>query len=166
MTCDDQSSRIRRMYASKLSGLRKKDKRSPNRKSLAKQFQSEFHSAEEFVEWWFEQSEKQMDSCYYCGTSIKIIRQLIDCERLRTRNNRSKRNEKTGRSINGRGRELELECKDPDEGYSKHNCVLACMYCNNDKSDIFKADEYKENFGRNRYVYFCDLEKRYLKQQA
>ena len=141
MTDDDPSSRVRHIYASKLSDLRRKDKRNPNRDLLAEQFKSEFNNAEEFMKWWFEQSKKQNNSCYYCDTPIETIRQLIAEHKLRTRNNRSKRDEATGRSINCRGGARvggERE-RNPDKGYSRNNCVLACMYCNNDKSDIFEA---------------------------
>jgi hypothetical protein len=44
--------------------------------------------------------------------------------------------------------------KNNDEGYSPNNCVLACYYCNNDKSYITNGDDYKINFGKNRKKYF------------
>jgi hypothetical protein len=160
MADQNQIGDLKRKYAQKLSALKAKDKKNPNR-ALADNFQNEFENADTFAMWWLKQLREQGECCHYCGTPIAKIREFIDREALRTRNNRSKKDEKTGRSINGRGRELELECKSPDEGYSKSNCVLACMYCNNDKSDIFSEAEYKQFFGLNRRAYFLALERRF-----
>jgi hypothetical protein len=147
---------IRRGYSLKLSSLKRKDK-TLKTAQRAERFTSSFGGAEGFVTWWQEQFEKQNGSCYYCNTSIDFIRRFVAAGILRTRNNRSARDKESGRSINGRGRQLELECLNPDEGYTKENCVLACMYCNNDKSDIFQAEEYKKYFGENRRRYFLEL---------
>ena len=152
--------RISRIYRSKLSTLKKKDGERMGQKSLALLFESEFGAPKDFVDWWIQQTRIQNNSCYYCETSLELIQWLID-NGLRTRNNRSQRDKRTNRSINGRGRQFELECKNPDLSYTKENCVLACMYCNNDKSDIFEADEYKRHFGINRKKYFLRLERNY-----
>ena len=53
-----------------------------------------------------------------------------------------------------RGPVLEIDKGDNEKGYTKDNCVLACYYCNNDKSYIFGYDDYKKHFGKNRKTFF------------
>jgi len=53
-----------------------------------------------------------------------------------------------------RGNHLELERRDAKNNYySPENCVLACYFCNNDKSDIFDENEYLE-YLKDRRVFF------------
>ena len=52
---------------------------------------------------------------------------------------------------------LEVDRINPyDKFYHKENCVLACYFCNNDKSDIFSFDQYK-NFKENRLNFLKSL---------
>ena len=39
----------------------------------------------------------------------------------------------------------------------KENCVLACYYCNNDKSNIFEGREYKTFYSMGRNMHFKEL---------
>jgi hypothetical protein len=108
----------------------------------------DFKSRDNFVNWFEEQIEKQEYACYYCGTSIFNIEKLIDQGKLETR--------KAGKG-GTRGRKLEVDRMNNKKGYKKNNCVLACYYCNNDKSYIFDSADYKKHFGKNRNKYFSDL---------
>jgi len=58
-----------------------------------------------------------------------------------------------------RGPSLEVDQKNPTRGYTKDNCVLACYFCNNDKSSIYPADVYKKYFGEARKRHFADVAK-------
>lgn len=109
---------------------------------------SDFQGKDNFVNWFKEQIQKQKYACYYCGTSICDIEKLIKQKKLKTR--------KAGKG-GIRGPMLEVDRKINGNGYSKSNCVLACYYCNNDKSYIFDSDDYKKHFGKNRNKYFSNL---------
>ncbi len=91
----------------------------------------------EFYKWHRLQYEKQEGKCYYCGTDEKVIATLFEKKFLH-------------RKRTTRGKHLEIERRDAiSNGYNKENCVLACYFCNNDKSDIFSETEYLE-FLKNR----------------
>jgi hypothetical protein len=53
-----------------------------------------------------------------------------------------------------RGPSLEVDKKDPHEGYTEGNCVLVCYFCNNDKSYIYPAEDYRRIFGGARRRHF------------
>ena len=124
-----------------------------NKKSKQKK-DFKFKDFSEFYDW----LKKQGNTCHYCKTEQSKITKLI-YEGLK--NNplgiSSKR-------FNKRGRSLEIDRKDPlNAEYSIHNCVLACYFCNNDKSDIYSEKEYLENFKealKERYKY---INKKYSK---
>ncbi len=92
----------------------------------------EFTDFYEFYDWYLTQFEKQNGCCYYCKTEESVLSMLF---------------EKKYTSIKrpNRGKHLEVERRDSDSNkYNKTNCVLACYFCNNDKSDIFSEKEYFE----------------------
>lgn len=95
--------------------------------------------------WYGNQLNKQDCKCHYCETSIFDINRLIDVGLLATRAVR-------GEGV--RGRVLEIDKKINELGYQPENCVLACYYCNNDKSYIFTANDYKEFYGPARHLHF------------
>lgn len=105
---------------------------------------SGFKDSFSFSEWFTRQLIKQNLCCYYCETSILTIRSLIDKGLLKTR--------ATGYGC--RGPVLEVDKKENNSGYTTGNCVLACYYCNNDKSYTLDAEAYKQFFGSNRKAYF------------
>lgn len=74
-------------------------------------------------------AERDMAHCYYCEISPARIEQLA--------------NEKKLYKKNERGWQLELDRKRPNEEYSLDNCVWACYWCNNAKSDEFTAEEFR-----------------------
>mgnify|MGYP001048374494 CR=1 FL=1 len=89
-----------------------------------------FDSFKSFYKWHKSQYLKQKGECYYCKTGEHIISTLFEAKY----GNRKRLN---------RGRHLEIERRDSDTNfYDENNCVLACYFCNNDKSDIFTESEY------------------------
>src|ERR1035437_3101133 len=103
---------------------------------------------------WYNQQEK---TCHYCGLSEAESQEIVMTSLLKS--NRFPQDGKSGRG-EGRGRWLEVSRFKPKGKYSQENCVLACYFCNNDKSDVFDGDEYKK-FQLNRTEYL----KRRIKNQ-
>jgi hypothetical protein len=97
-----------------------------------------------FADWFIAQLEIQNFSCHYCETAIADIQSLIERGLLKTR--------KTG--YGWRGPVLEVDKRSHHLGYSPGNCVLACYYCNNDKSYTLDSEAYKQFFGPNRNAFF------------
>lgn len=146
MLDNKERKRVRDIYSKKKSAEKRSAEKN-NRKD--EDFLREFPDAESFVNWWEQQYDKQGGKCHYCDTSIDLIARLIKAGQIGTRKVR-----KDGE----RGRCLELERKDPFGPYDRKNCVLACMYCNNDKSNTYGYKDYKEFFGPNRKKHFEWLE--------
>jgi hypothetical protein len=91
-----------------------------------------FQSFNSFYKWYKTQYQTQNGKCYYCKTDEKVIATLFE-----------KKFQKRKRTT--RGKHLEIERRDStDNFYNSENCVLACYFCNNDKSDIFDEHEYLE----------------------
>jgi len=42
---------------------------------------------------------------------------------------------------------MEIDRIEPNKEYTPDNCVLACYWCNNAKSDEFSSHEFSENIG-------------------
>ena len=93
-----------------------------------------------FTVWYKNQLTEQNNCCYYCEVNQDDIILLIERSIIK-----SKR-------FNKRGRNLEVERKEPDK-YNKENCVLACYFCNNHKSDIINSDDFKKHFGKAQFEY-------------
>jgi hypothetical protein len=98
-----------------------------------------FKVFEDFKEWYDNQDKK----CHYCGLTEQESQELVMTGKLK-----SKRFPENGALKRGKNRGifLEIDRKDSNKNYSKDNCVLACYFCNNDKSDLFDAEEYKKFF--------------------
>lgn len=99
-----------------------------------------FQTFNSFYTWYKTQFQKQEGKCYYCETDEKVIATLFE----RKFQNRKRTT---------RGKHLEIERRDStDNLYNAENCVLACYFCNNDKSDIFDESEYLDYLkDRNRF---------------
>lgn len=69
------------------------------------------------------------DSCHYCKHTIK------DFESLASKKKLFKKNE--------RGWSLEIDRKNSNLEYSFKNCVMACYWCNNAKTDEFTMEEFE-----------------------
>ena len=107
-----------------------------------------FENRRELSTWYGQQLDHQDCKCHYCETSIFDINRLIDAGLLATRAVR-------GEGV--RGRVLEIDKEINELGYSPENCVLACYYCNNDKSYIFSSEDYKRFYGPGRKAHFSHL---------
>ena len=101
-----------------------------------------------FYAWYLKQEEDQHSSCYYCKTEEFKIRELWENDFF-----------KGSKQMINRGRHLEIERKDSEvNDYSPENCVLACYFCNNDKSDVISEKDYFRYFAagdpsnRKRYI--------------
>jgi len=94
-----------------------------------------------FYRWYLAQLKEQQGYCYYCKTDEGLIAEFID-----------KKKEFIKRP--NRGKHLEVERRDAKSNiYNAENCVLACYFCNNDKSDILNEEEYFE-YLKDRRLFF------------
>lgn len=66
--------------------------------------------------------------CGYCEITLEEINKLASANKLYKKNER--------------GFSLELDRKSPNKEYSFENCVMACYWCNNAKTDEFTAEEF------------------------
>ncbi|HAO05923.1 MAG TPA: hypothetical protein DCQ50_02820 [Chryseobacterium sp.] len=66
--------------------------------------------------------------CAYCHITIEKIELLADNKQLHKKNYR--------------GWSLEIDRLDSNLEYTKDNCVMACYWCNNAKTDEFTFDEF------------------------
>jgi hypothetical protein len=97
---------------------------------------------QEFINWY---ENQENNDCYYCGIEIKTLRTLvlkgiIDSKRFFSYSYTTKKGNK---KFGTRCKNFEVDRKIQDGSYSTENCVIACYFCNNDKSDIFTDVEYK-----------------------
>ncbi|MDD4822007.1 MAG: hypothetical protein PHI48_05550 [Bacteroidales bacterium] len=111
-----------------------------------------FGDFESFHEWY----KKKEKVCHYCGISESDCQEIVMTGKLT-----SNRFPQDGKLFRGqaRGMWLEVDRRKPKENYSEGNCVLACYFCNNDKSDVFDEKQYME-FKSNRAEYLRKLVKR------
>lgn len=72
---------------------------------------------------------KETKICEYCEITIDKINELASKRQL------FKKNE--------RGWKMEIDRKDPNQEYTTENCVAACYWCNNAKTDEFTHEEFK-----------------------
>lgn len=103
----------------------------------------EFLDFNDFYKWYIIQYEKQNGCCYYCKTEESVLTELFE-------------KKYTSIKRTNRGKRLEVERRDSGSNkYNKDNCVLACYFCNNDKSDIFSEAEYFE-YLKDRKSFFIN----------
>ncbi|WP_242923076.1 hypothetical protein [Pontibacter liquoris] len=94
----------------------------------------------------FEWLREQPRHCAYCGITEDKLQKLFDNT---TGSLSTKRR---------RGRSLELERRDSKSNeYSIKNCVLACYFCNNHKSDVITEEEHR--------LYFAPQIRKYLEDK-
>ena len=99
-------------------------------------------SKPDFCKWYKEESSKNKvgRQCSYCSISEKDSQQYYNCiDPIRTLYGKGKKST--------RGKTLEIDREKSDVGYVDGNLVLACYYCNNAKSDVFEALEFREKIG-------------------
>lgn len=71
--------------------------------------------------------------CTYCRITDKDIEMLDNNGKIYTKRTR--------------GFSMEIDRIEPNKEYSPDNCVLACYWCNNAKSDEFTLDEFIDHIG-------------------
>lgn len=120
-----------------------------NYNSRIKKDLNEFASLEDFLTWYHNQEKK----CHYCGLTELQSQEIVVLGLLKS--NRFPQNGLTGQG-QARGMWLEVDRIKPKKTYSERNCVLACYFCNNDKSDVFDGEDYKLFF-QNRFQFLTKL---------
>jgi 5-methylcytosine-specific restriction endonuclease McrA len=75
------------------------------------------------------QSLLAASECYYCELTKEDFITLFDKEMIGNKANR--------------GFNLEIDRKEPNLEYTDENCVAACYWCNNAKTDEFNDEEFK-----------------------
>jgi hypothetical protein len=108
-----------------------------------------FRDFEEFKDWY----NSRAKVCHYCGLKEEESQKIVLTGILKS--SRFPQNGVLGRG-QSRGMWLEVDRLLPKENYSPKNCVLSCYFCNNDKSDVFHGQDYKE-FQNNRIGYLRKL---------
>ena len=112
-----------------------------------------FQTAAEFINWWVNAWNNQNGCCYYCNSKFSDLAALIKTNHLAVR--------KIGYGVRGPFPEIERLDTTADKNiYSKENCVLACYYCNNDKSYVYSSADYKQYFGPAKGLYIQQLLKK------
>jgi hypothetical protein len=97
-----------------------------------------FQNLDQFENWYFDLLNDQQLRCHYCDISILSIRHLLNENLIQGR---------LVKSNSYRGPNFEFDRKDPHGPYNQDNCVVCCYYCNNDKSNTFTYNVYKEIIG-------------------
>ena len=110
---------------------------------------SDFVNFEEFKNWYSSKEKK----CHFCELKEEECQEIVVTGILKS--NRFPKNGKLGRG-KSRGMWLEIDRLKPKDNYSLNNCVLCCYFCNNDKSDIFHGNDYRE-FQNDRIGYLRHL---------
>lgn len=128
------------------------DKLKANFNSRKNKSVGDFQSLEFFLDWYY--SEPKL--CYYCGITEQECQEIIVTGKLTSARFPINGKLERGRS---RGMWLEIDRKKPNGPYSNDNCVLCCYFCNNDKSDVFYGDDYKD-FIKDRPGYLRNLLKK------
>jgi len=90
------------------------------------------------------------ETCAYCGITIHQVTELANNQKLFKKNYR--------------GWSLEIDRKDSNKEYSLENCVMACYWCNNAKTDEFTYEEFKVVGKAIREIWERRLEKKLLNE--
>ncbi|HEB9342982.1 TPA: hypothetical protein RZK37_001271 [Campylobacter coli] len=118
--------------------------------AIDKMVEEKFEDMKKFA-MWYEKAYLKVDekhrTCYYCGIDEEKLKNLFDSKLIKSKKH----------AFNGK---LQIERLDPDKGYNEENCVLACCICNNAKSDIISADNFKDYFSASVKNYYNALLKK------
>ena len=95
---------------------------------------------------WYEKARINTDErkCHYCGITEEKKKKLFDNKVIQSKKP----------SFNST---LQIERLNPNKGYVEDNCVLACCICNNAKSDMINAENFKEYFAESVKKFYNDL---------
>lgn len=94
-----------------------------------------------FYEWYKKHSKD--GKCEYCGTSKENLKRLLKSKDDDDEINFKKPLYAKKTSFTA---ELQIEKKNPNQPYRPDNCVLACAFCNNAKSDWVSHDNFANFF--------------------
>lgn len=92
-----------------------------------------FANPEQLIQWY----DNSKESCHYCGITQSELHLIVE-KRLgnMTLNQKTKRSKGT----------LEIEKLNPNEAYTFENAVICCPFCNNAKSNLISADDWRNFF--------------------
>jgi len=96
-----------------------------------------------FYRWYQEQD----DRCFYCGTTASELKELFNPSKNEPPKIYSEKFNET----------LHIERLRPKENYTKDNCRLACCLCNNAKSDLLNAVNFKNYLAPQMKLFLKDL---------
>lgn len=112
---------------------------------------------EAFFAWWCDKTpEDGIRKCCYCEVDEDTVRAAFAKDEKDKCVISSKK-----RSFSG---ELQIERKNPNEDYSADNCEFACVICNNAKSDMISADDFKKFFVPGIKEYWAHIEEEIKKK--
>lgn len=119
-----------------------------------------FNDFVNFYRWYANQIENKGNKCHYCGTTESNLKKLFKI------NDNDKDKPLYSKKISFTAT-LQIDRKNPDEGYNGDNCVLACAFCNNAKSDMVKGkglDFFKKHFKEfvRKFYTYLDSTIKYL----
>lgn len=104
-----------------------------------------FNDFVNFYRWYANQIENKGNKCHYCGTTESNLKKLFK--------EKDDESEKKKKPLYSKKRSftatLQVDRKDSCKGYNVDNCVLACAFCNNAKSDMVRYKDlefFKEHF--------------------
>ncbi|MCH5192147.1 MAG: hypothetical protein J1F23_08300 [Oscillospiraceae bacterium] len=106
----------------------------------------------EFLKWWYyneDLDERGVPHCHYCGIGEDISKKAFTSLQLFTPKKQAWKNGSIQiDKMNPHPADNDdKKDKDLTKGYNAENCVFACILCNNAKSDLIGADDFKKIFG-------------------
>ena len=127
-----------------------------SRDEIKKGFGNEF---QKFYKWFIEQLASQDGKCYYCKTNKSDLEKLFRSKGKPEALQKSKILYSTKPAFSS---SFHIDKKEPKGEYGDNdNCVLACTFCNNAKSDMVKdAQVFKDNFGETIHEFYKKLLKK------
>ena len=95
---------------------------------------------------WYEKARinPKERKCHYCEITEENLKKLFDNKVIQSKKP----------SFNST---LQIERLNPNKGYVEDNCVLACCICNNAKSDMINAENFKEYFAKKIECFYNSL---------
>jgi hypothetical protein len=84
---------------------------------------------QEAFKMWYGEDEKDR-ACEWCNITKHEINVLIEAGKIHTKR------------LSTRGRDMEVDRKEPNKGYEEGNLALCCYWCNNAKTDEFSEKEF------------------------
>ena len=112
----------------------------------------------DFYKNWYKGREKK---CHYCGTAEEMLKELFpkkdEDNQQNTDKTQSVKTHKIGSKKPSFTGTLHIDRLNPNLGYKPNNCVFACALCNNAKSDMINAENFKKYFGEKMSEFLTAL---------